>query len=222
MLAAADLVSAVLREHVDDDWTRPAGSLDWDIRSTVEHVASGVWKYALYLSSGASRFVALETSAFADATSDDLLWALHSTAASLAATAAGAPAGARGFHVDGMADAEGFLSMGCTEIPAHGADAAAGLGLDFAPDEDLCRRVVTRLFPWAPAETDGWETLLWATGRGALPGQSPVGDCWMWHPAPLADWDGSIPEDGGARAWSLDPATGRWRPLASPSGEGRR
>jgi len=212
-------VNGVLREQVDDDWTRPAGSLEWDIRSTVEHVASGIAKYSLYLSSRVSRFVALRSVAFAEATNDDLLWALHSVSLSLAETAAGAPPGARGFHVDGMADAEGFLSMGCTEILVHGADVAAGFGVEFEPGEDMCRRVASRLFPWAPADTGGWATLLWATGRAALPGQPHVGDSWMWHPAPLAEWDGSIPEDVDARAWALDPGTGRWQALASPAGE---
>jgi uncharacterized protein (TIGR03083 family) len=219
MLQAAEHVNAVLRDKVDDDWTRPAGSLDWDVRSTVEHMASGISKYALYLSSRANRFVALRAAAPAEATSDDLRWALHSVSLSLAQTASGAAPGARGFHVDGMADAEGFLSMGCTEMLVHGADVAAGLGAEFDPDEDLCRRVANRLFPWAPQDTDGWATLLWATGRATLPGQPHVGDSWMWHPAPLAEWDGSIPEDVDARAWSLDPSTGRWQPLASPPAE---
>lgn len=218
LIQAAELVDAMLRERTDADWTRPAGSLEWDIRETVEHAASGISKYALYLSSQANRFVALRAAAFPEATNDDLRWALHSAALSLARTADGAPAGARGFHVDGMADAEGFLSMGLTELLVHGADAAAGLGTGFAPDLAVCGSVVARLFPWAPTGADGWTTLLWATGRATLPGVPDVDENWMWHPAPLAEWDGSIPQEADARAWSLDPVTGRWRPLASASG----
>ena len=28
--------------------------------------------------------------------------------------------------------------------------------------------------------------LLWANGRGMIPGREPLGPHWTWHPAPLA------------------------------------
>lgn len=124
-------------------------------------------------------------------------------------------AGARGFHMAGMADAEGFLGMACVEILVHGADAARGLGVDFTPPDDLCRRTASRLFPWAPSESPGWATLCWATGRGGLEGQEPLDSSWLWHCPPLSEWDGQIRTVRNLVAeWVLDDGSGRWRPVA--------
>ena len=62
----------------------------------------------------------------------------------------------------------------------------------FHADELLSSAVLTRLFPWAPTDGDPWSALLWATGRGELPGREPV-TSWRWHCAPLAEWDGTQP-----------------------------
>jgi hypothetical protein len=63
-------------------------------------------------------------------------------------------------------------------------DVAAGLRLDWTPPEDLCDRVLYRLFPDAPAETERWPTLQWATGRGEIPGREPITGEWRWYAAP--------------------------------------
>ena len=130
------------------------------------------------------------------------------------AAVAGAPAeGARGYHEGGMADASGFVAMAIDEVIMHGADAVAGLGLEYDPPELLARKVVDRLFPWAPADTDGWTALLWANGRLPLPGQPEIRPNWSWQCAPLDEWDGDIrfhrrhpPE-----SYEWDPDTRRWR-----------
>jgi hypothetical protein len=72
----------------------------------------------------------------------------------LAAVARASKPGVRAFHPAGMADAEGFLAMGCDEILVHTGDIAEGLGIAVAPPADLCQRVVARLFPWAPTDVD--------------------------------------------------------------------
>ena len=101
------------------------------------------------------------------------------------------PHGAR-YHEGGMADVSGFVAMAIDEVIVHGADAAAGLGLAYDPPEALARKVVDRLFPWAPADTDGWTALLWANGRLPLPGQPEIRPNWSWQCAPLDEWDGDI------------------------------
>ncbi len=104
-----------------------------------------------------------------------------------------------------MADAEGFLAMGCAEILLHTDDIAAALGLPapFRPPADLCRRVVQRIFPWAPPETeaDPWDALRWAAGRIALPGHDRLDANWWWHCAPLSEWDGTVHRRSVLLAW---------------------
>ena len=84
----------------------------------------------------------------------------------------------------GVGDPEGFAAMGVVEVLVHMRDVAAGLGLDWTPPEDLCDRVLHRLFPSAPTGTPRWETVLWATGRGELDGQARLGEDWRWYAAP--------------------------------------
>jgi hypothetical protein len=83
----------------------------------------------------------------------------------------------------GLADPEGFAAMGVVEVLVHAYDVARGLDLSFDPPADLCDRVLARLFPDAPTDTERWPTLLWATGRGALPGR-PVLGRWRWYAEP--------------------------------------
>jgi hypothetical protein len=91
-----------------------------------------------------------------------------------------------------MADASGFVAMGCDETLVHTNDLARGFDLPFEPPRELCRRVLRRLFPWAPEEADPWQALLWANGRIALPGHGRLSSDWAWHCASLEEWDGTI------------------------------
>ena len=96
-----------------------------------------------------------------------------------------------------LADASGFLAMGCDETLVHTFDICAGLGRAFRPPPDVCDRVVRRLFPWAPEHEDPWERLLWSNGRVALPEHPRLGPNWDWWCAPLSEWDGVARTDGG-------------------------
>lgn len=40
-------------------------------------------------------------------------------------------------------------------------------------------RTLDRLFPLAPTDQEAWPTMLWATGRGDLPGRDRLGE-WRW------------------------------------------
>jgi hypothetical protein len=86
-----------------------------------------------------------------------------------------------------MADAEGFTGLGCNEALLHGNDIAQGFGRSLNPPRDVCRRVLTRIFPHAPtdlADSDPWTALLWAGGRIEMPSH-PQLPSWRPHPAPL-------------------------------------
>ncbi len=85
------------------------------------------------------------------------------------------------------------FAQATSEILQHTYDIAQGLGLVWQPPDDLCDRVVRRIFPWAPdgeASPHRWQVLLWACGRVALPEHPRLEPNWWTHPAPLDEWDG--------------------------------
>jgi hypothetical protein len=215
IVAAAEHVAATLAPGVDADWTVPADAVDWDVRSTVLHAVSCVTCYTIDLASQATSRVPLALDVPAHATNEQVLRVLGTAARMMALVATASPASARGYHEGGMADASGFVAMAIDEVIVHGADAAAGLGLAYDPPELLARKVVDRLFPWAPADTDGWTALLWANGRLPLPGQPEIRPNWSWQCAPLDEWDGDIRfhRRQMPKSYEWDPDTRRWRPV---------
>ncbi|MDR3081760.1 MAG: GNAT family N-acetyltransferase, partial [Streptomyces sp.] len=66
------------------------------------------------------------------------------------------------------------------EVLLHTHDIAEGLGLSYEPSAELCEDVLTRIFPQVLPGPDHWRTLVWATGRGELPGRAPVTE-WRWN-----------------------------------------
>ncbi len=78
--------------------------------------------------------------------------------------------------------------MGTAEVLLHTHDIAEGLGLTYQPDPELAEFVLTRIFPHVRPGASPWLTLLWATGRGDLPGRDPVTD-WRWHNNLVHDTD---------------------------------
>jgi hypothetical protein len=191
---AADALAPVVRR----DWRVPAGDLDWDCWETVEHIADDLFAYAGQLgprrpsAEGPVPFSwqyrrpggpALSVWAVPEDGPAGLLQVLESSGALLAAMVEVTPPTVRSYHVYGAADPEGFAAMGVVETLVHMRDVAAGLGLTWEPPGELCARVLDRLFPDAPAGTGRWQTLLWATGRVALPGHDRL-TSWRWQGAP--------------------------------------
>jgi hypothetical protein len=212
VVAAANHVVSALAPAVDADWRMPAHAVDWDVRTTLLHVVASVTYYAAHLAAQSTARLPFAVDVTVDASNKQILRLLPATARMMALVAGGVPEGARGYHQGGMADASGFVAMAIDEVIMHGADAVVGLGLAYDPPELLARKVVDRLFPWAPADTDGWTALLWANGRLPLPGQPQIRPNWSWQCAPLDEWDGDIrfhrrhpPEsyvwDADARRW---------------------
>lgn len=188
-----DLESAVsgavraLRRGLDLDWSLPAGTLSWDCRATCAHVADDLIAYSAQLAVQVpSGYLPFRFQPARGTSPAGLLSLVEATGAILAAVVRAAPADARGFHPYGMADGEGFTTMGIAEVLLHTHDIATGLGLAYEPAERVCEKVVTRLCREAqPAGENPWSVLLWATGRGDLPGREPV-KRWRWWPAPAA------------------------------------
>ncbi|MFG1699275.1 hypothetical protein [Nonomuraea sp. NPDC049309] len=179
-------------------WDVRAGSLEWTCWETAEHLADDLFAYAVQLGltvppldryvpfkMGSARPGGPRNSVHADRAGGvtGLLQVLQSTGALLIAAVRTAPPQARAHHVFGPADASASAAMGLVETLVHVHDMAQGLGLSWTPPADVCARVLGRLFPDAPEGGDPWATLLWATGRGDLPGR-PRLTRWRWHNAP--------------------------------------
>ncbi|MFE9727742.1 VOC family protein [Streptomyces sp. NPDC005794] len=202
----ADDVTLAVRLAVDalaastaDNWRMPAGTLKWDCWETVEHLSDDLFAYAVQLGGrrppqdrevpyryAPDREGGPGNSIFAnpEAGTSGLLQTLESSSALLTAMVRTTPSDVRSHHVFGLSDPEGFAAMGIVETLVHTYDVAAGLSLSWAPPQDLCDRVLARLFPDAPDDADRWTVLLWSTGRAELPGRDRV-TSWKWHGAPL-------------------------------------
>jgi Mycothiol maleylpyruvate isomerase N-terminal domain len=178
-------------------WGHQAGSLEWDCWETVEHIADDLFAYATQLTPAtpeggyvpiamtSTRPGGAETAIHVDREQGaaSLLQAVEACGALLVAMVTTTSPGARAWHPFGTSDPEGFAAMGVVETLVHGHDAAQGLGVPWEPPADLCARVLSRLFPGAPADAPPWAALLWAAGRAELPGRPRLGE-WRWYSEP--------------------------------------
>ncbi|WP_336214071.1 maleylpyruvate isomerase N-terminal domain-containing protein [Nonomuraea sp. LPB2021202275-12-8] len=193
ILRTADECRAFLLPLTEQDWTTtPIPEMDWTVAQAVAHISDVLMWFSADFAAGDLELSTMELRVRPESTPVDLVATMSTVATVLARVVDGAPAGARGWHPMGLADASGFAAMACDEMLVHTADASRGVGRDFVPSEQLSDATLRRLFPWAPTDTDPWTALLWANGRADLPGQErQVG--WSWHCAPLAEWDGVNP-----------------------------
>jgi len=191
---AVQLALATLREAPSGAWEGKAGSLEWDCWETVEHLSDDLFAYAAQLGprqpplDGEVPFVweprrpgGPSNAIHADRSAGPagLLQVLEASGALLIAMVRTTPPTIRAHHSFGASDPEGFAAMGIVETLVHTYDLAEGLGLAWTPPADVCARVLHRLFPDAPSDEEPWPTLLWATGRGELPGQGRL-TSWRW------------------------------------------
>ncbi|WP_431047487.1 maleylpyruvate isomerase N-terminal domain-containing protein [Streptomyces sp. P1-3] len=185
LVAAAAECTAVLErgtaDRGDEVWSRAAGDLDWSCRATLDHIALGVVGYAgLLIARPTDRYISLFASLDAQAPVPVRLEGIRIAATLLAGTVREAAPDVRAWHPWGHSDGAGFAAMGVVEMTMHSHDIARTLGLDWTPPDHLCAPAVERLFPDAPAGHGAAATLLWATGRAALPGLGRRGG-WQWH-----------------------------------------
>ncbi|WP_328362403.1 GNAT family N-acetyltransferase [Streptomyces sp. NBC_00445] len=175
---------ALLRTATDRDWEGvKAGGLSWSCRDTAFHVAEDLIAYAGQLAGRArDRYVPFEIVPEEGIDNDGVLDVIETTGALFAATLRSTPREVRAFHPYPFrsANREGFAAMGIAEVLLHTHDIAEGLGLSYEPPAELCESVLTTLFPDVRPGPAPWPTLLWATGRGDLPGRAPVTQ-WRWH-----------------------------------------
>jgi len=190
LIAIAHACQATLRPAADADWKVKAGDLEWDCRQTLAHMIGAPMFYSMNLALRSTAPVRGLGLANLEAPVSNLIDLLESSATILARLAHEAPPDVRGCHPAGMADAEGFLAMAGNELMSHTYDITCGLKLAYRPSGALAQKVLARLFPWAPPDVEPWPTLLWAAGRGSLPGRERQARDWWVHCAPLSEWDG--------------------------------
>jgi GNAT superfamily N-acetyltransferase len=177
---------ALLRTAAEQDWSVKAGRLDWSCRRTAEHIASDLIAYAGQLAGRPTdRYVPFGITFEECEGVEDVLDVIEATGALFAAAVRATPREVRAFHPYPFrsANREGFAAMGVTEVLVHTHDIAEGLGkgvgIAYEPPAALCEDVLTRIFPHVQPGPDHWRTLLWATGRGDLPGRAPL-TTWRW------------------------------------------
>lgn len=198
---AVRLAVSTLSEAPPTAWDGNAGSLEWTCWETVEHLADDLFAYAAQLGprtpplDGEVPFVwearrpgGPANAIHADRTAGPagLLQVLEASGAFLVAMARTTSPQVRAHHAYGVSDPEGFTAMGIVETLVHTHDLAEGLGLPWTPPADLCARVLNRLFPDTPTDTDPWAALLWSTGRADLPGR-PRPAKWRWNGVPAGE-----------------------------------
>ncbi len=201
LIVAARVCRETLEPALDRDWSVHAGDLEWDCRRTLDHIVDTLFLYAAYMAGQATERLSPPRNGDPAASPARLLSLVDVAATFLAELARAAPPDTRAFHPAGMADLCGWIGMGCEEILLHTDDIAQGLGLTYRPPDDLSACILARLFPWAPADVDPWDSLRWAAGRAALPDRARLGSDWYWHAPPLADWDGTVKKRTSPPAW---------------------
>src|SRR5438067_13449831 len=160
LLEAASVAASALQAHVDRDWTVRAGELEWSVESTVAHFIGALVKESVYLASRSTRFIAVSTGQFRNATPNELVDSIAPAAQALANVARSTPGRVLAYHATGMTDAEGYLAMGCAEVLVHTWDACCGLGVDFVGPSELSAAILARTYPWVEVEENPWEILL--------------------------------------------------------------
>jgi hypothetical protein len=172
---------ALLAPHAGGDWSLTAGQLTWSCWETAAHIAHDLVAYAGEVASAAPEgYLPVDFEARSTARPEQLLQLITAAGGMLSAALAAAEPDLRAWHW-GPTDRTGFAAMGTAETLLHTHDIAQGLGLDWRPPTDASARVLTRLFPDAPAG-DPTEVLLWQTGRGELPGRERL-TSWVWKAA---------------------------------------
>ena len=165
VVAAAAAAEAALRPVAGRDWSVRAGPLEWDVEQTISHMIGATAQYTLYLASRCEHFIGVAVTRWPDATNEEVIGSIIPVAAGLAAVAAVTPPGVRAYHVSGPSSAADYVGRACVELLVHTDDALNGLGVAFAPPEDLCQRVLGQQFPDAEGSGGAWHALLAANGR---------------------------------------------------------
>ncbi|MDH6131057.1 hypothetical protein P3T37_000424 [Kitasatospora sp. MAA4] len=178
--AVAELLK-VLGPHTAEDWSVPAGPLEWSCRETAAHIGHDLLAYAGQVAARpADSYLPFDLNVRPTASPAEVLQTVTACGRLLSCVLATAAPTLRAWHW-GPCDPEGFAAMGVAETLLHTYDITRGLAVDWLPPASLSAAVLDRLFPDAPPG-DPVQVLLWCTGRGELDG-FPRRTSWMWKAA---------------------------------------
>jgi hypothetical protein len=176
---ATSEMQRALGDAADADWSVAAGDLDWSCWSTGGHIADDLFSYASQVIAQPTRgYLPIEANIEARATPAELLESVVMCGGLLGLAVSSASPAARAYHPCGISDPEGFAAMGVLEVLVHTHDIASGLGILWTAPDELCKGVLDRLFPDAPAGSPA-AVLLWCAGRAPLGGE-PRRSTWRW------------------------------------------
>jgi hypothetical protein len=148
--AVAEMIR-VLTPYESANWLCRAGTLDWSCWTTAAHVAHDLLAYAGQLAARPDdAYLPFDLMVRDDASPRDLLRIVTGCGRLLSNALALSEPTARAWHW-GPTDPSGFAALGVNETLMHTYDITQGLGISWHPPESLCRAVLTRLFPDAPA-----------------------------------------------------------------------
>ncbi|MFG2985915.1 maleylpyruvate isomerase N-terminal domain-containing protein [Streptomyces sp. NPDC048258] len=171
----------VLGPHDTEDWTVPAGSLEWSCWTTAAHIAHDLLAYAGQVAARPTdSYLPFDLTVRTGASPREVLHVVTVGGGLLSSALATAGPDVRAWHW-GLSDPTGFAAMGVAEILLHTHDITQGLQVQWLPPAPLCSAVIRRLFPDAPPG-DPARVLLWCTGRGELEGR-PHRTSWTWQAA---------------------------------------
>lgn len=174
-------MARVLGAHDTEDWSVPAGSLEWSCWTTAAHIAHDLLAYAGQVAARPTdAYLPFDLAVRPGTAPGEVLQVVTACAGLLSSALATADPGLRAWHW-GPCDRSGFAAMGVAEVLLHTYDITQGLGVPWLPPAPLSTKVLHRLFPEAPAG-DPTQVLLWCTGRGELD-DHPRRTSWTWQAA---------------------------------------
>jgi hypothetical protein len=103
---------STLRPATGRDWSKPAGTLEWDCWHTAKHIGDCLLSYAAQLAvQPATRYVRFLASAEKDASPAEILEFAEAGGRILAATVRAASPDVRAYHPTGMADSDPWAAL---------------------------------------------------------------------------------------------------------------
>jgi len=171
----SQLVIDTWRLGADRDWSQPAGTLEWSCRQTARHVVDTTFAPAFFLASPRQdAYPPFEPVRMTpNTTVDDLVDGLRTATNVVTAVIRTAHPDTRSVirrwpSVETAPPCD-FAPRAALEMIVHNHDISSGLGIDFAPPQDLCHRLFTHTERW-PQEPivptgDHWADLLGSRGR---------------------------------------------------------
>ena len=182
LTGALDEAGRFLAGVQNESWAVPAGDVDWSCHHTAGHIADDLFSYASQvIAQPKDDYLPIEAVLDAAAPKQRAVEAIMMCGRLLIyAVDAAAPTG-RSWHPYGTSNPAGFAAMGVVEILVHTYDIARCLKRDWMPPADLCKPVLHRLFPGAPAGNAD-EVLLYCCGRRPLE-DMPRLTHWSWDSA---------------------------------------